>query len=218
MVPENAAALLKQLMVMAKVPSLRALSRQAGVSEWAVQQLKRGRIGSMRVSTVKKLAVALQLSLPALLRHFQGIEAEAKLPEPTVEYRDRTATLEAEYQRLQTQLRDQEPRLRQQFQQDALKTIEPWLLQWPTVIHAIANNPDLPALRLLPLMQPIQDLLEDWNIKATASIGTVVPYDPYSHQLIDGTAAESGAPVKVRYAGFVQGDTLLYRAKVSRLV
>ena len=45
-------------------------------------------------------------------------------------------------------------------------------------------------------------------------MGAEVAYNPQMHELIEGTA-EPGATVRVRYTGYVQGEKLLYRAKVS---
>ena len=48
------------------------------------------------------------------------------------------------------------------------------------------------------------------------TVGEVVPYDPQFHQLLEGGGnAETGDPVIIRYVGYLQGDKLLYRAKVS---
>ena len=203
---------LRQLMTAAEIPSFRALAQQAGVSDWAVKQLRRDRLHQMRVETLHKLATALQVSLPVLLSHFGAMELEAKGADTRAS--DRIAVLETEYQRLQTQLEQQEILLQQRWQREALTVLESWLLQWPTVVHAVARNPDLPANRLVPLVQPVQILLEEWKVEAIAAVGEEVPYDPQRHQLMDGIAA-TGDLVKVRYAGFCHGDTLLHRAKVS---
>ncbi|MEM9008261.1 MAG: hypothetical protein AAGE59_32725, partial [Cyanobacteria bacterium P01_F01_bin.86] len=124
------------------------------------------------------------------------------------------ARLETEYQRLQTHLEQQETTLRQRFQQEVLTAIEPWLLQWPTVTHAVEKNPDLPATRLIPIVQPMQTLLSQWEVEAIAPVGAEVPYDPQQHQLMNGTV-QPGDRVRIRYAGFVMGSALLHRAKVS---
>ena len=203
---------LRQLMTAAEIPSFRALAQQAGVSDWAVKQLRRDRLHQMRVETLHKLATALQVSLPVLLSHFGTIDVE--VPGSDTRDSDRIAVLETEYQRLQTQLEQQEILLQQRWQREALTVLESWLLQWPTVVHAVAKNPDLPANRLVPLVQPVQTLLEEWKVEAIAAVGAEVPYDPQRHQLMDGIAA-AGDLVKVRYAGFHHGDTLLHRAKVS---
>lgn len=214
---ESATALLKRLMEAADIPSFRALARQAEVSNWSVQQLRRDRILTMRVDILQKLATALNLSLPELLSQF-GVVANAShtatTSSPSTEGADRIAALEAEYQRLQTQLDQQATLLQQQFQKEALTVLESWLLQWPTVTHAVEKNPDLPASRLVPLVQPVQNLLEQWGVAAIAPVGAEIPFNPQEHQLMNGTA-EPGELVKVRYTGFRQGETLLHRAKVS---
>lgn len=206
-------AVLRQLMTAAEIPSFRQLCRVAGVSDWAVQQLRQGRIDAMRLATLQKLSQALGLSVAALLQNFGIVESEPPSGESDGAA-TRTQALEQEYQRLQDQMERQKAQLHQQFQQEVLAAIEPWLLQWPTVVHAVDKNPDLPASRLVPLVQPIQALLEQWNITAIAPVGSEVPYDPQTQQLMAG-AASPGDLVRIRYAGFKQGETLLHRAKVS---
>jgi molecular chaperone GrpE (heat shock protein) len=72
----------------------------------------------------------------------------------------------------------------------------------------------LPAVKLLPLVKPVTDLLKHWGVEAIASVGEIVPYDPQWHQLME-RSAEPGETVKIRYVGYRQGEKLLYRAKVS---
>ncbi len=211
--PAAASVRLKTLMAGVGLTSFRALSREAGVSEWAVQQLRRGKLLQMRLEVVHKLAIALQLSTVDLIQQFQANPVTVETAPPQSD-RDRIAELEAEYQRLQAHLAEHATQLRQRLQREALATLEPWLLQWPTVVHAVAKNPDLPAIRLLPLVQPMMDLLAEWEVQAIASVGTEVDYDPHLHTLMEGVA-QPGDRVRVRYGGYTQRDTLLYRAKVS---
>lgn len=201
----------------AKISSFRELCRRAEVSEWAVRQLRSDRIADMRVETLQKLATTLAIQLTELLSQFGVVkdkDSMSTIVASPEDRGDRIAALEAEYQRLQTQLEEQESALRQRFQQEVLTTIESWLLQWPTVSHAVEKNPDLPASRVMPLVQPLQTLLTQWSVEAIAPVGSEVPYNPNHHQLMNGTA-QPGDPVKVRYTGFTKGDTLLHRAKVS---
>ncbi|NEQ42367.1 MAG: helix-turn-helix domain-containing protein [Leptolyngbya sp. SIOISBB] len=203
---------LRALMTAVDIPSFRALARQAQVSDWAVQQLRSDRITAMRVERLQKIAAALNLSLPELLGQFGVMTAGQSPAQPAAE--TSVVTLKAEYQRLQTQLEQQETVLQQQFQTAALAVLESWLVQWPTVTHAVEKNPDLPASRLVPLVQPIQTLLEQWEVEVIAAVGATVPYDPQVHQLMTGDV-EPGVPVRVRYTGFRQRGKLLHRAKVS---
>ncbi len=92
--------------------------------------------------------------------------------------------------------------------------LEPWLRQWPTVLAAVEKNPDLPAIKVIPLVQPVEALMASWGITPIAPIGAELPYDPQEHELMTGTA-ERGDRIRVRYAGYRRGDKLLWRAKVS---
>ncbi|NJK35081.1 MAG: helix-turn-helix domain-containing protein [Oscillatoriales cyanobacterium SM2_2_1] len=101
-----------------------------------------------------------------------------------------------------------------QWQLQTLQYLEPLLLQFPTLAHAIQNNPQLPAKPLVPLFQPIEKLLHHWGITAIAPVGATVTYDPALHELMDGQS-NPGDPVMIRYVGYSQGTQLLYRARVS---
>lgn len=208
---EFATATLRRLMAAVEIPSFRALSRAAEVSPWTIAQLRQGRIAALRVSALQAIAAALGLSVAEVLAQF--------LPEaasPVAESRDRVAALQHEYQRLQAQLDTVAQDARQTVEQSILTQLEPWMLQWPTARHAVSQNPDLPASRLIPLVAPVEHLLTMWGVEAIASVGDEVPYDPHCHQLMGGSA-EPGQLVRVRYVGYRQGDRLLHRAKVSPL-
>lgn len=197
---------LQALMKQAGVSSFKALSRQAGVSEWQVRQLRRGQVSQMRVENLQKLSKVLQISLSELLTTFLTDE-----PAPAS-----AAALQQEYQRLQAQLEEQRTSLMQEFQQASLQTLEPWMRFWPTAAYAAQQKPDLPATKLLPLVRPVEQLLQQWGIEAIEQVGAEVAYDPRRHQLKQGSA-EPGQPVKVSNIGYQQGEKLLYRAQVSPL-
>ena len=88
------------------------------------------------------------------------------------------------------------------------------LLQWSAAAYAAQQNPQLTAVKLLPLMRPIEQLIQQWGITAIGTVGSEIPYDPQFHQLMSGKA-EPGELVKVRYVGYQQPDRLLHRVKVS---
>jgi molecular chaperone GrpE (heat shock protein) len=192
---------LRSLLQAAHLPSRKALSNAANVSEWQVKQLGKGQAAKMRLEPLHKLSQALQISLPELISQFSDLTLA-------------TSDLLPEYQRLQTQLQQQQETLQQEFQQASLQILESWLVQYPTAAYAAQQNPEAPAIRLLPLMRPVEQLVQSWGLEAIASVGTELPYDPQIHQLMDGVA-EVGDRVKVRYTGYRQREKLLHRAKVS---
>ena len=211
-------------MQQAGLPSFRALSRNAEVSDWQVKQLRCGKIAQLRLITLVKLSQALKISLNALLENFSGKEVLASdiaTPEINVsvaaadpEAEKKLASLKQEYCRLQTQLEQQRQTLWQEFQHASVQVLESWLLQWPTAAYAAHQNPNLPATKLLPLLGPVEQLIEQWDLVAIAPVGAELPYDPSCQQLIAGHV-QPGELVKVRYTGYRQGNNLLYRAKVS---
>ncbi|WP_425445535.1 helix-turn-helix domain-containing protein [Tychonema bourrellyi] len=183
----------------------RALSQKAGISELELSRLRRGLALQTRVDILLKISQALQISLNELLATFAPGSVELEQPAPTA--------MQQEYQRLQATLDVQRESLMQEFQLSSLQILESWMLQWPTAASKAQENQHLPAVKLLPLMRPVEKLLQEWGVEAIAPVGSSIPYNPQQHQLLEGTA-QPGEAVKVRYTGYRQGDKLLYRAKV----
>lgn len=196
---------LQRLMQQAGLGGDRELSQKAGVSELQLSRLRRGLALQTRADILLKISQALEISLNELLATFAPGSVELEQPTPTA--------IEQEYQRLQATLDAQRASLMEEFQLASLQILESWMLQWPTAARKVQENQQLPAVKLLPLLRPVEKLLEEWGVEAIAPVGASIPYNPQQHQLLEGTA-EPGATVKVRYTGYRQGDKLLYRAKV----
>ncbi|BAU14369.1 hypothetical protein LEP3755_49160 [Leptolyngbya sp. NIES-3755] len=188
---------IRKLMRSHNLKTLRELRDRTGISEKQLLKLRRGELQQLRLETLTQFAARLGLSLADLLALFDLMPA-----------------IQKEYDRLKIQLSEQHETLLQEFQQSSLQTLEPWLIQWSAAAYAAQQNPQAPAVKLLPLVRPIEQLLQQWGIEQTAIVGSEIPYDPQQHQLMGGTA-EAGDLVRVRYAGYRQYDRLLYRAKVS---
>ncbi len=213
--------LLQQLMQRLGFSSYKQLCRSAGVSEKQLRRLRVGEASQLRGETLLKLSQALQVSLSELLETFSSLGADNCVPPVDTSQVEKgeaasLAALRQEYQRLQQQLENQRETLMQEFQQSSLQVLESWLVQWPTAAYAAQQNQQLPAVRLLPLLRPVEQLLQEWGVEAIASVGSELPYDPQWHQLMEGIA-QPGDLVKVRYTGYRIGEKLLYRAKVSSL-
>jgi len=205
---------LQNLMQQAGISSFKALSHQAGVSEYQVLRLRQGKLEQMRLDILLKLSKALQIPLSQLLSTFlePDIEASPLPPPPEI------ADLKREYERSQLQLQQQREILRQEFQQSSLQLLETLLLQWPTAAKRAQDNPQLEAVKIVPLVQnSLQKLLQAWGIEAIASVGAEIPYDPQMHQLKEATA-QPGEIVRVTHAGYLQGERLLYRATVEKIL
>nr|WP_322658759.1 nucleotide exchange factor GrpE [Dendronalium sp. ChiSLP03b]MDZ8204942.1 nucleotide exchange factor GrpE [Dendronalium sp. ChiSLP03b] len=206
---------LQDLMQRVDISSFKALSRAATVSAHQILQLRRGKLEQMRVDVLLKLSSVLQVSLSELVATFSRVDLVKEKAVTTQELLQEIADLKTEYQRSQLQQEQQRELLLQEFQQSSLQMLESLLLQWPTAAQKAQENPQLAAVKIVPLVQkPLERILQAWGIEAIAPVGAEIPYDPQLHQLMEGTA-QPGEIVKVRYIGYLQGDKLLHRAKVS---
>ena len=203
----NYAPILQNLMQDANISSYRELSQKARVSELQVIRLQGGLASQMRVDILLKISLALGITLTELLTNFAP-ELVKNLP------KNSTSALEQECKNLQKELEQQKQFLMQEFHQSSLQILESWLQQWPTVIYKAKQNPSLAAIKILPLLRPVEKLMGQWNVESLAPVGAEVPFDPQLHQLMEGYA-QKGEMVTIRYTGYRQGDKLLFRAKVS---
>jgi molecular chaperone GrpE (heat shock protein)/DNA-binding Xre family transcriptional regulator len=211
---------LQYLMHAAEIKSLRSLYNQ-GFSRAQVNKLRQGQIEQLQLMTLLKLCQTLRISLPELLQNFSPIPIFYYQPSESQAPRDKINTsqpeitvLQQEYQRLQAQYQEQRQQLWQEFQLTTLQALESFLKIWPTAAHAARKNPQAPAVQLLPLIKPIELMLQSWQVETIGEVGQEVRFDPRSHQLTQGTANE-GATVQVTHVGYRQGDRLLFRAYVK---
>lgn len=203
--------LLQDLMQQVNIADIDELSQLANVARLQLIRIQRGLILNISLGAIAKIAKALNVSIDTLLETFVQPKTSQQ---PVLHSNNDLAACRQEYQKLQEAMTYQQATLEAKFQQESLETIESWLLQWPTAATAVRQNPQLPAERLLSLVEPVEQLLSQWDVTAIATVGEEIPYDPQYHQLMKGIA-QPGETVKVRYVGYRQGDRLLYKAKVS---
>jgi len=197
--------ILRQLMKLVDISSFQALSDRTGISRRAIDTLRKGNAATLRYADLAKLAEVLQIELNEFIPKF--------IPESSS---STIADLREEYKRLQQKLENQKQELRSQFERETIQQLESLLLQLPSAAHAAQNNPNMPAKNILPLLRPIDALLQKWRISVIGSVGEEVSYDPQKHQLMEGSnEIDDGDLAIVRYLGYMQGEKLLYRARVS---
>jgi DNA-binding Xre family transcriptional regulator len=206
---DTAKVALRSLMTDRGIPSLVALSVKAQVSIGAVKRLQSGNLAAMQIQTVAKLAQALNVSIEDLMRLGESGTAP---PPPILSF-----GLQQEYDRLLQQFNQQETHLQERFQRDALQTLEPWLLQWSAAAYAAQTNSQLTAIKLLPLLRPIEMLLAQWAVTAIGAVGEELAYDPTVHQPMNSEDLAAGTTVRIRFSGYGYQGQVLHRAKVVRV-
>jgi DNA-binding Xre family transcriptional regulator len=175
---------------------LQQLMQQVGISSFnelskqagvSKRQLKHLRLGEVSQMRIETLVKISQV-LQVSVTELLKTFSEVEIAEDT----DAQTLWKQEYERLQEQLKQQRESLMQEFQQTSLQVLE------------------------LPLVRPVEQLVQRWGVEAIASVGEEIPYNLQYHQLMEGTA-QPGEQVRVRYTGYRQGEKLLFRAKVSPL-
>lgn len=229
-----------ELMQRSGFKSFAELSRTSGLSRVHINWIRQGRILDLRLQKVLLLSEVLQVELEVLLatfsqnnsviiRRLQSPAGENQLVSVNLlresdlsaqkheELQQKMVQLQQEYQRQQQQLQTQKEHLLVEYQKSTIQALEPLLLQWPTAAYAARKNPDAPAVKLLPLLSPLEKLLASWGVSPIGEVGAETTYDPQWHQVMSmaGQPLKSGDPVRFRYVGYRQGEQLLYRAKVS---
>ena len=205
---------LKKLMQKVGINSFKQLYRSTGTSADAIGKLRAGNLNTLRWQTLVKISDTLEISVKELIDTF-GEQLSSGKTQPKSESNNKAlATLQHEYQHLQHQFQQQREILQAEFQYQSLQTLESFLTYFPTAKYAAAQNPDFPASKILPLMQSIDRLIEQWDVSIIGTVGSRVEYDPRWHQLIAGIATPEEL-VTVRYVGYRQDDKLIFRAKVS---
>jgi molecular chaperone GrpE (heat shock protein) len=205
--------ILRQHMKLVDIASFQALSEQTGLSRRAIDTLRKGNASTLKYTELAQLARILQLELQELIAKFINPIDSSDKNASTI---STISTFHQEYQRLQQKLENQQQELRSQFERETIQQLESLLLQLPSAAYAAQNNPNMLAKNILPLLKPLDVLLQKWGITVIGFVGEEIAYDPQKHQLIEGNdEVEIGNPAIVRYIGYTKGEILLYRARVS---
>lgn len=202
--------ILRLLMNQVGISSFQILSERTGISRRAIDTLRKRNAATLRYADLAKLAEVLQIEVTEVIAKF--ISDSNNPQSPIIE----VAALREEYQRLQQKLELQKFELRSQFERETIQQLESLILQLPSAAYAAQQNPNMLAKNILPLLRPIDALLQKWGITAIGAVGKEVNFDSQKHQLMEGSdEIKVGDVAIVRYVGYMQGEKLLYRARVS---
>ena len=203
--------ILRQLMKLAGISSFQILSDRTGVSRRAIDTLRKGDAATLRYGDLAKIAEVLQIELTELIATCITLSSNHESLNSEI------SSLREEYQHLLNQLAHQKQDLRSQFEREVIQQLESLILQLPSAAYAAQTNPNMLAKNILPLLRPIDALIQKWGITAIGVVGAQVAYDAQKHEVMDGSEQiEEGDLAIVRYVGYMQNEKLLYRARVSR--
>ncbi|MEM9511656.1 MAG: hypothetical protein AAF978_03070 [Cyanobacteria bacterium P01_E01_bin.48] len=99
------------------------------------------------------------------------------------------------------------------WQRSALDCLEPLLRQYPTARYA-AEHRELSARQVLPLLLPLERLLEAWNVEPLGCVGETAAFDPTQHELLSDADIATGEPIEIRYLGYRYCGAIWLKAQV----
>lgn len=215
--PSHHTLKLKELMQKQGITSLKSLAQATNISLQKIQHLRQGNIKKLRLEDLINLSQVLQIPLAELLVNL-GIPLDQDQKKISPSEQDLKSqeieTLRREYSLITYQMREMRSQLLQEFQQNNLRTLETWLLQWQKIAAHARTNPEFAAVKLLPFIRPVEKLIESWGVEAIAPLGQEVAYDPQWHHLQAGIAIP-GTLVTVISPGYRYQGKLLHRAEVA---
>ncbi|MFN9226902.1 MAG: helix-turn-helix domain-containing protein, partial [Pseudanabaena sp.] len=195
--------ILRLLMKQVGISSFQILSERTGISRRAIDTLRKRNAATLRYADLAKLAEVLQIEVTEVIAKFIS---DSNNPESPI---SEIAALREEYQRLQQKLELQKFELRSQFERETIQQLESLILQLPSAAYAAQQNPNMLAKNILPLLRPIDALLQKWGITAIGAVGKEVNFDSQKHQLMEGSdEIKEGDIAIVRYVGYMQGEKL----------
>ncbi|MFN4795538.1 MAG: helix-turn-helix domain-containing protein, partial [Pseudanabaena sp.] len=195
--------ILRLLMKQVGISSFQILSERTGISRRAIDTLRKRNAATLRYADLAKLAEVLQIEVTEVIAKFIS---DSNNPESPI---SEIAALREEYQRLQQKLELQKFELRSQFERETIQQLESLILQLPSAGYAAQQNPNMLAKNILPLLRPIDALLQKWGITAIGAVGKEVNFDSQKHQLMEGSdEIKEGDIAIVRYVGYMQGEKL----------
>lgn len=101
-----------------------------------------------------------------------------------------------------------------QVQQAIIQQLQPLLTRYPSLQQLTRESPQL-AHSLPTLFEPVENLLQTWDITPIGLPGEAVLYDPEVHHL-DADEVRKGESVYIHFVGYRQGDRIFCPAVVSR--
>ena len=199
---------LRTLMKQAEISSFNQLSQTSGVPRSQLVKLRRGDLERIPLGSFAALAQVLNVSIVQIFETFEVMETQDKRSDKLSKPGE--GSLESPSLDLEA--------LRRQWQRAGLDILESLILQLPTAAFAAKNHPTAPAVKLLPLLNPLNQLLDSWEVEAIGQVGEHIAFDPQCHQWMgEASMPDRESLVKVRYVGYRHGDRLLHRAKVGPL-
>ncbi|MBL1210052.1 hypothetical protein [Geminocystis sp. GBBB08] len=145
----------------------------------------------------------------------QYLEYQQNFCHQVKELENQIKSLENKCLDLTTKLDSLPEELINHWQQESFNLLQTLLANYPTAKTMVALKPDLPAKNVITLLKPLDKLLAKWGIESIGKPWERVAFNPQIHYS-DEENLTTNELVYIRFVGYIQGNLILLRAKVSR--
>lgn len=201
--------LLKKRLEQLGISNLLDLQQKSGLTPTLLQQVRQGKLSSLKLKDLAQLAAVLNWTIEELLLQF-GVSNSSAAKQVS-----ETEILRRECLQLHQQLERLGSELTTEFRHSTFLQLQTLLTNYPSIRASVKVKPDLPAKNIVSLFTPLDNLIETWGYERIGQAWEQVAYNPQLHQA-DASDIEVGELVYIRFVGYKQGEQILYPAKVSR--
>lgn len=207
-------SLLQERLQQLSIADWKTLRQKSGLTTRQVMQVRRGKIEQLPLHQLQMLAVALNWSIEDLTYKLGILSSPEETSSVNPEVTPESLEIEQLHQQCQ-QLQQELQRLKTQERHSTFSQLQTLLTNYPTLRRIVEVKPDLPAKNLLPMLTPLENLLNNWGYQSIGSAWQQVSYSPQLHQP-DTVDIQPGELVYIRLVGYRDGERILCPAKVSR--
>ena len=188
------------------------LQEKSGFSRKSLRYLAGGNLEDITCGDLMKLAASLKWSFSELLENL-GLDNSGKNPQKQL--LEEKEELHRECGRLREIIQQQKTEITADVRESTFQQLQSLLTNYPSLRPMTEAKPNLPAKNLIPLLTPLEELLENWGYEAIGKPWQQVSFNPQLHQP-DSDEIADGDLVYVRFVGYRKGDKIFCPAKVSQ--
>ena len=188
------------------------LQEKSGLSRESLPYLAGGNFHHITFGDLTKLAASLKWSFAELLDNL-GLDYTWKNRQKHL--LEEKEELQRECGRLRKIIKQQKAEIIADVRESTFQQLQSLLTNYPSIRPMTEAKPNLPAKNLIPLLTPLEELLESWGYETIGKPWEEVSFNLQLHQADRDEIAE-GDLVYVRFVGYRNGDKILCPAKVSQ--
>lgn len=165
---------------------------------------------------IEALEIQLQTTIDRLeYNEDEYLKSQQKSERKVKNLENQIETLAKKCQTLNEEIETLPTQLIKDWQKKSFELLQTLLANYPTAKVMVKLKPDFPAKNLIPLLAPLDKILNQWEIESIGKPWEKVSYNPLIHYT-DEEDLTPNEKVYIRFVGYSQKGKILLPAKVNR--